>query len=111
MFKISRRQNWATENKKSFFFFQGQRSRNDRIENVLWSYRKRREHQSNSWISNSRVTTKIAVIFPFLSFQNYRLVIVGHSLGAGTASLLSVLLKPTYPDLICFAYSNPSVLR
>ncbi|RMX38306.1 hypothetical protein pdam_00010928 [Pocillopora damicornis] len=42
--------------------------------------------------------------------QNYRLVIVGHSLGAGTASLLSVLLKPTYPELICFAYSNPSVL-
>ncbi|XP_020611313.1 sn1-specific diacylglycerol lipase beta-like [Orbicella faveolata] len=42
--------------------------------------------------------------------ENYRLVIVGHSLGAGTASLLSVLLKPAYPDLICFAYSNPSVL-
>lgn len=42
--------------------------------------------------------------------ENYRLVIVGHSLGAGTASLLSVLLKPTYPELICFAYSNPSVL-
>lgn len=28
----------------------------------------------------------------------------------GTASLLSVLLKPAYPDLKCFAYSNPSVL-
>lgn len=42
--------------------------------------------------------------------ENYRLVIVGHSLGAGTASLLSVLLKPAYPDLMCFAYSNPSVL-
>ncbi|XP_068761238.1 diacylglycerol lipase-beta-like isoform X2 [Montipora capricornis] len=37
-------------------------------------------------------------------------MIVGHSLGAGTASLLSVLLKPIYPDLKCFAYSNPSVL-
>ena len=47
----------------------------------------------------------------FFSLQNYRLVIVGHSLGAGTASLLSVLLKPAYPDLMCFAYSNPSVLR
>ncbi|KAJ7340221.1 hypothetical protein OS493_002953 [Desmophyllum pertusum] len=42
--------------------------------------------------------------------EDYRLVIVGHSLGAGTASLLAVLLKPAYPDLICFAYSNPSVL-
>ncbi|XP_067045349.1 diacylglycerol lipase-beta-like isoform X1 [Acropora muricata] len=42
--------------------------------------------------------------------EGYGLVIVGHSLGAGTASLLSVLLKPAYPDLKCFAYSNPSVL-
>lgn len=42
--------------------------------------------------------------------EGYRLVIVGHSLGAGTASLLSVLLKPSYPGLICFSYSNPSVL-
>lgn len=42
--------------------------------------------------------------------EGYSLVIVGHSLGAGTASLLSVLLKPIYPDLKCFAYSNPSVL-
>ncbi|KAK2571722.1 Diacylglycerol lipase-beta [Acropora cervicornis] len=43
--------------------------------------------------------------------KGYGLVIVGHSLGAGTASLLSVLLKPAYPELKCFAYSNPSVLR
>ena len=43
--------------------------------------------------------------------QTYRLVVVGHSLGAGTASLLSMLLKPTYPNLTCFAYSSPSVVR
>ncbi|XP_031568026.1 sn1-specific diacylglycerol lipase beta-like isoform X2 [Actinia tenebrosa] len=42
---------------------------------------------------------------------NYRLVIVGHSLGAGTASVLSILLKPLFPGLQCFAYSNPSVLN
>ncbi|XP_032242701.1 diacylglycerol lipase-beta isoform X2 [Nematostella vectensis] len=43
--------------------------------------------------------------------ESYRLVVVGHSLGAGTASVLSVLLKPMYPDLQCFAYSNPSCLN
>ncbi|KAK3781522.1 hypothetical protein RRG08_054861 [Elysia crispata] len=33
------------------------------------------------------------------------LVITGHSLGSGIASALAVLLKPTYPDLMCFAFS------
>lgn len=37
--------------------------------------------------------------------QSYKLMIVGHSLGAGVASVLAFLLRPQYPDLICFAYS------
>lgn len=36
--------------------------------------------------------------------QNYKLVIVGHSLGAGTASILAFLMRPKYPDLQCYAY-------
>ena len=39
--------------------------------------------------------------------QHYRLVIVGHSLGAGVASILAVLLKDYFPDLVCYAYSPP----
>ncbi|XP_048248656.1 diacylglycerol lipase-beta-like isoform X2 [Haliotis rufescens] len=39
-----------------------------------------------------------------------RLVIVGHSLGAGVAAILSILLKPRHGDLICFAYSPPGGL-
>ena len=39
--------------------------------------------------------------------QHYRLVIVGHSLGAGVASILAILLKDYFPDLICYAYSPP----
>ncbi|XP_066916828.1 diacylglycerol lipase-alpha-like [Clytia hemisphaerica] len=39
--------------------------------------------------------------------QNYKLVIVGHSLGGGTATLLAFLLKPEYPDLLCYAYAPP----
>eukprot|EP00795_Rhopilema_esculentum_P005103 gene5103-221_t len=37
--------------------------------------------------------------------QSYDLTIVGHSLGAGVASILAFLLRPKYPKLTCFAYS------
>lgn len=39
--------------------------------------------------------------------QDFKLVIVGHSLGAGAAAILSILLRQHYPDVICFAYSPP----
>ncbi|XP_038072401.1 diacylglycerol lipase-alpha-like isoform X2 [Patiria miniata] len=42
--------------------------------------------------------------------QNYELVLVGHSLGAGTVSILSILLRPDYPKLQCYAYSPPGGL-
>eukprot|EP00939_MAST-03C_sp_MAST-3C-sp1_P003971 g3971.t1 len=44
------------------------------------------------------------------SDDEYRLVLVGHSLGAGIASLLAVLLRPTWPDLECIAFSPPGGL-
>ncbi|XP_041917446.1 diacylglycerol lipase-alpha isoform X3 [Alosa sapidissima] len=42
--------------------------------------------------------------------MHYGLVIVGHSLGAGTAAILSFLLRPHYPSLHCYAYSPPGGL-
>jgi sn1-specific diacylglycerol lipase len=36
-----------------------------------------------------------------------RLVIVGHSLGAGVAALLAMLMKNEYPTLHCFGYGAP----
>ena len=42
--------------------------------------------------------------------REYQLIITGHSLGAGTASILSLLLKKQYPGLVCFAYSPPGGL-
>ncbi|BFZ06737.1 hypothetical protein BsWGS_09776 [Bradybaena similaris] len=39
-----------------------------------------------------------------------RLVITGHSLGAGVAAIMAVLLRPQYPDLICFSFSPPGGL-
>ncbi|XP_022255756.1 sn1-specific diacylglycerol lipase beta-like isoform X2 [Limulus polyphemus] len=43
-------------------------------------------------------------------YQNYSLVITGHSLGAGTASVLAILLKQKYPGVRCFAFSPPGGL-
>lgn len=38
------------------------------------------------------------------------MTLVGHSLGAGTASILAVLLRQEYPDLLCFSYAPPGGL-
>ncbi|XP_058892402.1 diacylglycerol lipase-beta isoform X2 [Kogia breviceps] len=37
----------------------------------------------------------------------YRLVVVGHSLGAGAAALLSIMLRTPYPRVRCYAFSPP----
>ncbi|KAL5279792.1 DAGLA.2 family protein [Megaselia abdita] len=47
---------------------------------------------------------------PSRQTDTYDLVVVGHSLGAGTASILGILLKETYPSLECFCFSPPGGL-
>ncbi|XP_076304469.1 inactivation no afterpotential E isoform X2 [Tachypleus tridentatus] len=42
--------------------------------------------------------------------SQYDLVLVGHSLGAGTAAILAILLKQDFPNLVCYAYSPPGGL-
>ncbi|XP_060532736.1 diacylglycerol lipase-alpha isoform X2 [Cylas formicarius] len=42
--------------------------------------------------------------------KDYELVIVGHSLGAGTASILGILMRRIYPSLLCYCYSPPGGL-
>ncbi|KAM4820727.1 diacylglycerol lipase-beta [Thomomys bottae] len=37
----------------------------------------------------------------------YRLVIVGHSLGAGAAALLAIMLRGSYPQVRAYAFSPP----
>ena len=39
-----------------------------------------------------------------------RIMVVGHSLGAGVATLLSLMLKPSFPELQALAYSPPLAL-
>ena len=43
-------------------------------------------------------------------FKDYGLVVCGHSLGAGCASLLAIMLRPSFPSIRCFAYEPPGGL-
>ncbi|NXU76887.1 DGLB lipase, partial [Oreotrochilus melanogaster] len=46
----------------------------------------------------------------FTIASEYKLVIVGHSLGAGTAAILAVMLRNSFPTLRCYAFSPPGGL-
>ncbi|KAI4801151.1 hypothetical protein KUCAC02_000077 [Chaenocephalus aceratus] len=46
----------------------------------------------------------------FCIAPEYKLVITGHSLGAGTASLLAILLRNSFPTLQCYSFSPPGGL-
>jgi len=41
---------------------------------------------------------------------NYRLVVIGHSLGGGIGAILSLLLRPSFPEVHCIAYSPPGCI-
>ncbi len=43
-------------------------------------------------------------------FEDYQLVLCGHSLGAGVVSVLSIMLRRDYPGLKCYAFSPPGYL-
>ncbi|XP_044159534.1 diacylglycerol lipase-beta [Bufo gargarizans] len=46
----------------------------------------------------------------FTVAPEYKLVIVGHSLGAGAAAVLAVQLRSSFPTLKCYAFSPPGGL-
>ena len=45
-------------------------------------------------------------------YGNYKIVVTGHSLGAGTATILAFLLREKYPErgVTCYAFSPPGGL-
>ncbi|XP_008558355.1 diacylglycerol lipase-beta [Microplitis demolitor] len=46
----------------------------------------------------------------FATYPNYGLTVTGHSLGAGLAVLLALLIRPRYPDLKVYAFATPAGL-
>ncbi|XP_060696571.1 diacylglycerol lipase-beta [Hemiscyllium ocellatum] len=46
----------------------------------------------------------------FSVVPEYKLVITGHSLGAGAASILAIMLHKSFPELRCYAFSPPGGL-
>eukprot|EP01156_Anaeramoeba_ignava_P021813 Anaeramoba_ignava/c19781_g3_i2.p1 GENE.c19781_g3_i2~~c19781_g3_i2.p1 ORF type:complete len:252 (+),score=71.31 c19781_g3_i2:32-757(+) len=43
--------------------------------------------------------------------KNYKLVLIGHSLGGGVASLLTILLSKSFPKIHCYGFGTPSVFE
>ena len=70
--------------------------------------------QAAIYVRNKLRTEKILqrsfMFDPARGTENYDIVLVGHSLGAGTASILAILLKQEYKNLTCFGYSPPGGL-
>lgn len=58
--------------------------------------------ESEMFVTNEQLRTT--------DISNYALRVVGHSLGGGVASILSLLLRPKYPSLKCFAYEPPGCI-
>ena len=52
----------------------------------------------------------LIAFFQDVSPEKYDLVLVGHSLGAGTAAILAIMLQQEYQDIQCYAYSPPGGL-
>jgi hypothetical protein len=41
------------------------------------------------------------------AYHSYQLMVIGQSVGAGIASVLSLLLRPSFPNVRCLAFSPP----
>ena len=46
----------------------------------------------------------------FAMYPHYDLILTGHSLGAGVAVLLALMIRPTYPKLKVYAFATPAGL-
>jgi hypothetical protein len=66
----------------------------------------------SKWLYNQIKKTKVLkTLYSEKSpFNDYGLVICGHSLGAGCASLLAIMIRSAFPSARCFAYEPPGGL-
>lgn len=67
------------------------------LESALWIYRDLQE----------RGILEQLVGEPSAPYHGYRMLVAGHSLGAGCAAILAVILHPTFEQLQCLCFSPP----
>lgn len=53
-------------------------------------------------LKESGIVEKAQALYP-----EYGLVLTGHSLGAGVATILAIVMRPKYPDLKVYAFAPP----
>jgi sn1-specific diacylglycerol lipase len=66
----------------------------------------------SKWLYNDIHKTKVLkrLYSDDSPFKDYGLVVCGHSLGAGCASVLAIMLQPAFPSVRCYAYCPPGGL-
>lgn len=53
------------------------------------------------------VNNSFAMVINFVMEEHMYYFFIGHSLGAGLAILLGLLIRPRYPDLRVYAFATP----
>ncbi|KAE8579419.1 hypothetical protein XENTR_v10024035 [Xenopus tropicalis] len=79
------------------------------IEGVTGSYAHKGITQAASYIYRRLINDGI-LNQAFTTAPEYKLVVVGHSLGAGAAAVLAIMLRNSFPTLKCYAFSPPGGL-
>ena len=101
------------EEKKIYLFLRGSRSITDVITDLYCACTKFKSgfcHEGFLKSANWFDLNLKSIIEENLKTTNYQLRIVGHSLGAGVGSILSILWKENFENLETFAFGCPSVL-
>lgn len=78
----------------------------DRLDILRKIYSTNSHHDSNGHHSPPNMSTPLTE--DLSKFGHYRLTVVGHSLGAGAAILLAMMLRHEHPSLQCMAYGTPA---
>lgn len=66
----------------------------------------------SKWLYNSLRSEKVlkTLYSDESPYSDFDLVVCGHSLGAGCAIVLAIMLRPSYPSIRCFAYEPPGAM-
>lgn len=75
----------------------GEFAHNGMFQSAMWLYDDLRRHKKLDDL----------LLGESARFPDYRLYVIGHSLGAGVAAILSLFLHKSYPTMHCFCFEPP----